>query len=79
MVINTLGNGEKGKEKEEECRNGKMVEYMKVIGKTTRLKVMDDCYILMEIFILESGWMIRLMVKALMFIMMALFMKENGS
>lgn len=45
-------------------RYGLMDLFMKVTGKITNQMEEEDLFILMVIFMKESGWMIKLMVKA---------------
>lgn len=56
-------NGNKIKEVEEVCKYGKMVQYIKDIGKIIQHMDMEDLYILMVMFIQENGKMIELMEK----------------
>lgn len=61
-------NGKTIKEMEEESNSGRMVVFIKVIGKIILPMVMEDSFILMEMYTLDNGLAIKPMEKELIFL-----------
>ena len=65
-------------DKEKEDKSGLMDQCMKVGGRTIKLMAEEDLYMLMEMYTMVNGWMIKHTEKVFIVIQMALNIKDLG-